>query len=78
MAFDLQKSTNSFRVTLDKIDGNKAILVTEDNREIVLEKKDLPKSLAEGGAAVITIATEEAEALLRNAKAKELLNELLK
>jgi hypothetical protein len=78
MTIDLQKSTNSFKVTLNRLDGDRAVLVTDDNHEIVLEKKDLPKALTEGDVAVLSIATEEAEALLHDTKAKELLNELLK
>jgi len=64
-------------LSLDRIEGGKAVLLNEDDEEIILASKMLPRETKEGDVLIITIATDKAEAKRREQKAKDLLNEIL-
>ena len=66
-----------YKVELDRFEGDKAVLFGEDNTEIILPKKLLPKEAAEGETLILTLTTEKAETAKREKTAKEILNEIL-
>lgn len=64
-------------LTIDRFEGEKAILKSEDNETVVWPKNKLPKDAKEGSILALTI-TDQAEA--KNNKedlAKDILNEIL-
>ena len=73
----LTEESSTITLTLDRIEGSKAVLVGGRD-EIVVPKKILPKQVREGGAVSLTLATDEAEREKREIRAKELLNEILR
>lgn len=70
------KTINSTNLTLDRFEGEKAVLTSQE-AEIIMPKNFMPKSAQEGSSLVLTISTSEAEEKRRTQKAKELLNEIL-
>ena len=71
------KSIQITELSLDRIEGDMAVLLNENDEELVLNKKMLPKEAHEGDVVVLTISTLEAETKRREQKAKDLLNEIL-
>jgi len=64
-------------LTIDRFEGDKAVLKNEDNETVVWPKNKLPKDVKEGSILALTI-TDQAEA--KNNKedlAKDILNEIL-
>ena len=71
------KSIQITELSLDRIEGDMAVLLTESDEELIINKKMLPKEAQEGDVVVLTIATLEAETKRREQRAKDLLNEIL-
>jgi len=67
-----------YKVELDHFEDDKAVLFSEDNVEIILPKKILPKEAVEGDTLILTLTTDKAEMARRDKTAKEILNEILK
>jgi len=67
----------SSEFTLDRIEGESAILLDENDEKVELPAKLLPKEASDGEVLVVTVATEKAETRRRETKAKEILNEIL-
>jgi len=74
----MKNSSTETRLTLDRYEEQKAVLVSEDDEYLVLDNKFLPKGLKEGDSVMLQIAHEEAYTKQKQKKAKELLNEILK
>ena len=70
--------TNSHKIELDRIEGDKAVLYFEEGVELVLPAKTLPKGSKEGDTLIMMLATEKAETERKEKTAKEILNEILK
>ena len=62
--------------TIDRIEGDQAVLLDENDESFDLPAKLLPKEVKDGEIIVITIATEKAETKRREKTAKEILNEI--
>ncbi len=73
-----EKGITTINLNLDRFEENKAVLYSENDEEIILPKKLLPKDAKEGESIVLTLATDQAETKRREAKAKEILNEILR
>lgn len=71
------KAIQITELSLDRIEGDMAVLLAENDEELIINKKMLPKKAHEGEVMVLTIATAEAETKRREQKAKDLLNEIL-
>jgi len=74
------KSSNDIAIhelTLDRTEGETAVLLDADDEKIELPAMLLPKEVKDGEVLVITVATEKAETKRRETKAKEILNEIL-
>lgn len=69
--------SDSQKFTLDRIDGDKAVLISNKDGKIVVPKKMLPKDLKEGDNIVAQFLSEENYSTEKNKKAKEILNEIL-
>lgn len=76
MSKDFEKGISSVKVVLDRIEEGQAVFL-DDDYELIIPKKILPKELKEGDAAVITVSTDKAETERCEKKAKEILNEIL-
>jgi hypothetical protein len=63
--------------TLDRFEGDKAVLLDENDEQLVLPSFYLPKNAKEGEILVLSIQTLESEKKQREQKAKDLLNEIL-
>ncbi|MDO8444019.1 MAG: DUF3006 domain-containing protein [bacterium] len=63
--------------TLDRIEGETAVLLDENDESFDLPAKLLPKEVKDGEVLVLTVATEKAETKRREKTAKEILNEIL-
>lgn len=65
-------------LTVDRIEGDKVILISSDKTNLVFPKDKLPAGIAEGQVLYLTIALNpEAEEKAKKS-AKQLLNEILK
>ncbi|PIS07338.1 hypothetical protein COT78_04245 [Candidatus Berkelbacteria bacterium CG10_big_fil_rev_8_21_14_0_10_43_13] len=74
------KSSNDTAIhelTLDRTEGDIAVLLDADDEKIELSAKLLPREVKDGEVLIITVATEKAETKRRETKAKEILNEIL-
>jgi hypothetical protein len=74
---NIEKGTKRTKLELDRIEGEKSVLFTDDGDEIVLSNKILPKDIAEGDCLILTVATDEAEKLANDQKAKDILNAIM-
>lgn len=68
-------SNNEF--TLDRFEGDKAVLLGADGQEIILPAKIFPKDAKEGDALILFITTDKEEKQKKEKLAKEILNEIL-
>ncbi|MEI6498408.1 MAG: DUF3006 domain-containing protein [bacterium] len=71
------KTIQITELSLDRLEGDQAVLLNADDEETVLDRKMLPNEAREGDVLVMTIATMAAEKKRREQKAKDLLNEIL-
>jgi flagellar basal body L-ring protein FlgH len=77
MKKDNELGIKKTELTLDRIEGDKAVFLNKEDEEIILDKKMLPKAAKEGDVLVLTIATNDAETKQREQSAKSILNEIL-
>ena len=63
------------KITIDRFEGDKAVLKTEDNQNIIWPKEKLPKDIKEGSNLVFVISNNHNDDGKK--LAKNLLNELL-
>ena len=70
------KESKEFNLILDRLEGDKAVLMNEKD-ECIIPKKMLPKDIVEGGVLIFKIASEKSETKNKEKVAKELLNEIL-
>jgi hypothetical protein len=65
------------KFTIDRFEGNQAVLVAEDGQSLVWPKNKLPEKVHEGSSLSFEI-TEEAEREKRNKQtAKDIINEII-
>lgn len=77
MQKNTDKSIQKTELSFDRLEGDKAVLLTEDEEELALPNKMLPKEAEEGDVLILTITTNDAETKRNEKTAKELLNEIL-
>ena len=65
------------QVIIDRFEGDKAVLVTDDNNTIVWPKEKLPKEAREGSNLVINILSSKEAQKNNSEQAKAILNEIL-
>jgi len=65
------------KATIDRLEGNLAVIKTEDNQEILWPISDLPEGTKEGTAVRLTLSTSQSDEEERTKLAKTLLNEIL-
>ncbi len=68
---------NFLKVVIDRIEGNSAVLKTDDGQEILWPTKNLPEDAKEGTAARLVLSTSRSDEEERTKLAKTLLNEIL-
>ncbi len=66
------------RAILDRLESSSAVLRTDDGQELIVPKKDLPKSAHEGSALFLLFSQDASEEAHREKLAKSILNEILK
>ncbi|MFA5927097.1 MAG: DUF3006 domain-containing protein [Patescibacteria group bacterium] len=64
-------------LTLDRFEGDRAILIVEES-EFIVPKQYLPRNIKEGGVVCLSMAAIEVERKRREKAAKDLLNEILR
>ena len=67
----------TFKGILDRFEGGRAIIKSEDGTEIVWPSSKLPEDLTAGNSLRITIAEESKETGDKQELAKNMLNEIL-
>ena len=67
----------NFEVTIDRIEGNKAILKLENNETIIWPKNNLPPNSKEGSVYFITLKDLKEKEGSNKELAKNILNEIL-
>jgi len=65
------------KLILDRFEGEKAVLKTEDKQSIVWPKNSLPEASYEGMVLIFNICDAKDEVLIREKQAKDILNEIL-
>lgn len=66
------------KAILDRFENSSAVLRTDDNQELIVPKKDLPKGVHEGSALSLLFSQDASEEAHREKLAKSILNEILK
>lgn len=64
-------------VTIDRFEGDQAVLLTDAREKILWPQAKLPAGAAEGAVLSVTIKTDEEAKTTKTALAKDILNELL-
>jgi hypothetical protein len=62
---------------IDRFEGDKAVLKTEDNDTIIWPQNKLPNNLNEGSALLFVITSDKDEEKSSKQLAKDILNEIL-
>jgi protoporphyrinogen oxidase len=65
------------KLTIDRFEGDKAVLKTEDNDAIIWPQNKLPNNLNEGSALLFVITGDRDEEKSSKQLAKDILNEIL-
>ena len=65
------------KATIDRLEGNSAVIKTEDNQELLWPIADLPEGAREGTAVRLNLSTSLTDEEERTRLAKSLLNEIL-
>jgi len=71
-----EKDIVSMEMILDRLEEENAVLIS-DKEQFIVPVKFLPKNISEGEVVNVTFASNEAEKMERENKAKEILNEIL-
>lgn len=64
--------------TIDRFEGEKAIIKTKDNESIIWPKNKLPTEAKEGSVIVINIQNAQEKESDKKQLAKDILNEILR
>ena len=65
------------KVTIDRFEGDKAVLITEKSDTIIWPKKDLPPDAKEGEGLIIAITGDIEKDKDSRQLAKDILNEII-
>ena len=65
------------KITIDRFEGDKAVIKTDDNETIIWPQNKLPKNLSEGSALLFIITGDKGEEESNKQLAKDILNEIL-
>ena len=66
------------QATIDRFEGDKAVLIFADGQQLIIDKKDLAQEIKEGDIVYLKISPEATETDAKQAQAKDLLQEILK
>lgn len=66
------------KATINRFEGNYAILILNDKQRLNWPKKDLPHNISEGSVVWLSILANEKTIANQRQLAKEMLNEILK
>ncbi len=67
----------NIKITIDRFEGGKAVLKTEDNNEIIWPKDNLPEQAREGMILNFNITDDAQAEKEKKELAKDILNEIL-
>ena len=67
----------NIKITIDRFEGNKAVLKTENNNEIIWPKDKLPEQAREGMVLNFNIQNNAQAEKEKKELAKDILNEIL-
>jgi len=65
------------KLTIDRYENDKAVLLTNDGEKIIWPKKKLPENIKEGSKMLFIIADNKKEEEFSKKLAKDILNEIL-
>ncbi len=65
------------KLTLDRFEGDQAVLITSDGVAIIWPKNQLPSGMREGSALNFDIATEKDREQRDKETAKDIINEII-
>lgn len=68
---------NRIKATIDRFEGNTAVLSLEDGQKIYFPKNKLPKNTKQGSVLWLSIFGDKEAELHQRKLAKEILNEIL-
>lgn len=68
---------NFLKATIDRFEGESAVIKTENSQEIIWPKNNLPEDAKEGTAIRLNLSTSKTDEEERAKLAKTLLNEIL-
>lgn len=67
-----------FKATVDRLEGDFAILSLDDGQKIRLSKEELPLGIKEGSVVWLSVFEDQEATTRQRELAKEILNEILK
>ena len=65
------------KATIDRFEGDKAVIIFDDGQELIIEKKQLDFQANEGEVIYLTLSLSQEETKNQESKAKEILKEIL-
>ena len=68
----------SLKATIDRFEGEKAVLILEDGQRLVVDKEKLDASLKEGDVVYLSFTFSARETADKEKSAKNILKQLLK
>lgn len=74
---EIERQQYFLKGAIDRIEGEKAIILLDDGQEISWQKEKLPGDASEGSRVRILIMTSESDQKERERLAKAILNEIL-
>lgn len=74
----IQEQKFFIRGVIDRFEGKKAVIATEDNQKIIWPIENLPENVGEGSSIRLVISTSATNGAEREKIAKTILNEILK
>jgi len=65
------------KLSIDRFEGDKVVLLSDNSENIIWLKKDLPENVKEGSILIFEVFTEDEETKEKENLAKNILNEIL-
>lgn len=64
--------------TIDRFEGEQAVLIFSDGQQLIISRADLPGSAAEGQVIYLHLTLDQAQTAIQDNLAKSLLKEILR
>jgi DUF3006 family protein len=67
----------NYKLSVDRIEDNKAVLITQEGKQIIIDKDMIDFEIKEGEVIYLDITKDLKETQIKEQQAKDLLNQIL-